>query len=68
MSTQSGNAETTVDERELRQIVDLTWVNVEQILEILKTMPTKIEMDKRFDEMNQRFDEVIEAINNHSHP
>ena len=61
MTTQSGNAETPVNERELRQIVDLTWANVEQILEILKTMPTK-------DEMNQRFDEVIEAINNHSHP
>ena len=60
MATQSGNAETPVDERELRQIVDLTWANVEQILEILKTMPTKEEMDKRFDE-------VIRAINNHAH-
>ena len=61
MTTQSDNVAIRPDEKDLREVVDLTWANVEQILEILKTMPTKDEMDKRFDE-------VIEAINNHSHP
>ena len=61
MTEQADNAATQAAERTLRQEVDLTSENVLQILETLDTLPTR-------DEMNARFDEVLEAIKNHTHP
>ena len=61
MVTAEDNAAIRPDEKDLREVVDLTWENVSQILETLDTLPTK-------DEMNARFDELLDAINNHTHP
>jgi hypothetical protein len=55
------------DIKQVKDVVDLTWANVEQILETLETLPTKDEVNARFDEVLKAIYAVSQAVKEHTH-